>query len=420
MVRFDRRLFAGAALSALLAAPAAAEPPMAKPEAVGLSPAALQKLDSQLHGFVDEGKLAGVVTLVARRGKVAHFDAYGKRDAQSGAPIGKDTIFRIASMTKPVTGVAMMMLYEEGKWRLDDPVAKHIPEFKDLKVKAADGSLVPQTRPMTMAELMSHTAGFDVSAGYEAHNIAPRDQPLQYMIDKLATLPLVDQPGTDWNYGPSVNIQGYVVEKLSGKPFDVFLQERIFTPLGMTDTGFCVPKTKLERVARIHTYDAGGKITAAPATGDPSSCPVFKSGSGGLFSTAEDYWRFASMLENDGAFNGRRLLKSQTVRLMRTDVLKPGVLLDLYGPTQPGIGFGMDVAIVKDPKAANTPQAVGSNYWGGAFGTWYWVDPANDLVFVGMIQNLQGSVPGRGTPDVRSLSVRTVYEGMQGAKTAAR
>lgn len=416
---FNSRLLAGAALSLLLGAPVLAEPTMAKPEAVGVSPAALQTLDSQLHGFVDQGKLAGVVTLVARRGQVVHFDAYGKRDAESGAPIGRDTIFRIASMTKPVTGVAMMMLYEEGKWRLDDPVAKHIPEFKDLKVKAADGSLVPQTRPMTMAELMSHTAGFDVSAGYEAHDIAPRDQPLKYMIDKLATLPLVDQPGTDWNYGPSVNIQGYVVEKLSGMPLDRFFQERIFAPLGMTDTGFCVPAAKAARVSRIHTYDAAGKIMAAPTLTDPTSCPVLKSGSGGLLSTAEDYWRFASMLENDGSFNGRRLLKAETVKLMRTDVLKPGVLLDLYGPTQPGIGFGMDVAVVNDPKAANTPQAVGSNYWGGAFGTWYWVDPVNDLVFVGMIQNLQGSVPGRGTPDVRSLSVRTVYEGLQGAKAAA-
>ena len=407
------RLLAGAALAAALTAPASAAPPMAEPAAVGVDPAALRKLDDQLHALVDQGKLAGVVTLVARKGRVAHFDAYGRRDVESGAPLARDTIFRIASMTKPVTGVAMLMLYEEGKWRLDDPVAKHIPEFANLKVKAPDGSHVPQTRPMTMAELMSHTAGFDVSAGYEAHDIAPRDKPLRHMIDKLAALPLVDQPGTDWNYGPSVNIQGYIVEKLSGLPLDRFFQERLFAPLGMVDTGFCVPAAKAGRVARIHTYDAAGRITAAPTLTDPTACPVFKSGSGGLFSTAEDYWRFAQMLEDDGRFQGRRLLKPETVRLMRTNVLKPGVLLDLYGPTQPGIGFGLGVAVVDDPKAANTPQAAGSNYWGGAFGTWYWVDPANDLVFVGMIQNLQGSVPGRGTPDVRSLSVRTLYEGLR-------
>lgn len=412
-------LAAGAALAA--AGAAQAEPPMAKPESVGLSSAGLAKLNAEMHGLVDQKKLAGVTTLVARKGKVVHFDAYGARDAETGAPLAKDSIFRIASMTKPVTGVAMMMLYEEGKWKLDDPVAKHIPEFKDLKVKAADGSLVPQTRPMTMAELMSHTAGFDVSAGYEGQNISPRDQPLQYMIDKLATLPLADQPGTDWNYGPSVNIQGYVVEKLSGQSLDRFFQTRIFDPLGMKDTGFWVPKEKLARVSRIHTYDAAGKIIPTPAGGvDPSTKPVFMAGSGGLLSTAEDYWRFASMLENDGSFGGKRLLKPQTVKLMRTNVLKPGVLIDLYGPTQPGIGFGMDVAIVDDPALAKTAQAKETNYWGGAFGTWYWVDPANDLVFVGMIQNLQGSTPGAGTPDLRGLSNRLTYEALQPQARAAR
>jgi CubicO group peptidase (beta-lactamase class C family) len=180
----------------------------------------------------------------------------------------------------------------------------------------------------------------------------------------------------------------------------------------MTDTAFHVPTAKLGRLSRIHTYDPTGRITAAPNTVDPSVKPVFLAGSGGLYSTAEDYWRFAQMLEDDGRFGGRRLLKTETVKLMRTNVLKPGVLLDLYGPTQPGVGFGMGVAVVDDPQAARTPQAVGSNYWGGAFGTWYWVDPVNDLVFVGLIQNLRGSVPGAGTPDVRSLSTRLVYSAL--------
>jgi CubicO group peptidase (beta-lactamase class C family) len=408
-----RRLFTSAALAMLLSASAAAaEVKLSSPQSAGVDPAGLGALNAAMHGLVDQGKLAGVTTLVARRGKVVHFDAYGRRDVESGAPMTRDTIFRIASMTKPVTGVAMMMLYEEGKWRLDDPVAKHTPEFADLKVKGPDGALVDQTRPMTMAELMSHTAGFDVSAGYEAHNITPREKPLQYMIDKLAALPLADQPGTDWNYGPSVNIQGYIVEKLSGQSLDRFFQERIFAPLGMTDTGFWVEPGKVARVSRIHTY-AAGKLVAAPTSVDPSSRPVFLAGSGGLYSTTEDYWRFASMLENDGAFEGKRLLKPETVKLMRTDVLKPGVLLDLYGPSQPGIGFGLGVATVNDPVRAKTPQAAGSNYWGGAFGTWYWVDPANDLVFVGMIQNLRGSVPGAGTPDVRPMSVKLVYDALK-------
>jgi CubicO group peptidase (beta-lactamase class C family) len=404
--------------SVLGAGAASADVRVAPPESVGVSSAGLAALNREMHALVDAGKLAGVTTLVARRGKVVHLDAYGKRDAESGAPVRPDTIFRIASMTKPVTGVAMMMLYEEGKWRLDDPVAKHIPAFADLKVRAADGTLVPQRRPMTMRELMSHTAGFDVSSGYEAVNLTDPAQPLRAMIDKLAKLPLVDQPGTDWNYGPSVNIQGYIVEQLSGRPLDVFFKERIFRPLKMADTDFYTPPAKADRLARVHSYGPDGRIVAAPVTGTPTVKPVFLAGSGGLVSTAEDYWRFAQMLANGGALDGARLLRPETVALMRRDVLPKGVLLDLYGPTQPGVGFGMDVAVTLDPAAAGTPQGRGSYYWGGAYGTWFWIDPVNELVFVGLIQNLRGSVPGAGTPDVRSLSTRLVYPAL--IKTQAR
>jgi CubicO group peptidase (beta-lactamase class C family) len=206
-------------LAFALAVPQAlAEVRVSRPESAGVSSPQLATMNREFHALVDSGKLAGVTTLVARRGKVVHFDAYGKRDLETGAPLTKDTIFRIASMTKPVTGVAMMMLYEEGKWRLDDPVSKHIPAFAGLKVRAADGSLGEQAHPMTMRELMSHTAGFDVSGGYTgARDISDPDQPLQAMIDKLAKLPLAAQPGTDWRYGPSVNVQGYIVEQLSGQ-----------------------------------------------------------------------------------------------------------------------------------------------------------------------------------------------------------
>jgi CubicO group peptidase (beta-lactamase class C family) len=377
---------------------AGAAPPMASPESVGFSSEGLKAYGATLKALVDEGRLAGVSTLVSRRGKVVMFDAFGYQDLNARKPLATDTVFRIASMTKPITGVAMMMLYEEGKWALDDPVAKHIPEFKDLKV-STPGGLVPQAHPMTMRELMSHTAGFDVSAGYEKAGIPDTSKPLQAMIDALAGLALPVQPGTDWRYGPSVNIQGYVVEKLSGQPLDAFFRTRIFEPLTMTDTGFWVEPSKSSRVTKVYTYGGDKKIVAAPNQPDPSGKPVFLSGSGGLLSTLEDYWRFSQMLLNGGA----------TVELMRTNVLAPGVMVDLYGPREDGIGFGLDFAIVLDPSKANTPRGRNSFYWGGAFGTWFWIDPTNDLIVVGMIQNLRGSIPTGDTPPLRTISPRMVY-----------
>ena len=387
-----------------------ADDPLASPESVGFSSAGLKSFQQAMRALVDEHQLAGVTTLVARHGKVVHLDAYGVQDLESKKPVTKDTIFRIASMTKPIAGVAMMMLWEEGKWTLDDPVAKHIPEFAGLKVATAGGD-VPQTTPMTMRQLMSHTAGFDVSGGYAKHNISDRTQPLQAMIDKLAKLPLVTQPGSDWRYGPSVDIQGYVVEKLSGQPLDVFLSKRIFEPLGMKDTGFWVDPAKKDRLTNIHTYGADKKIITATPQGDPTRKPVFLSGSGGLLSTTEDYFKFAQMLLNGGEANGKRFLKKSTVELMRTNVLEPGVVVDLYGPNsaQQGVGFGLDFAIVMDPAKAKLPEGKNSFYWGGAFGTWFWIDPTNDLIVVGMMQNQDGSRPDRGSPQVRPLSRKLVY-----------
>lgn len=405
-------LFATAALVAL---PVQAQVKLAAPASVGMSAQELKGVDQAMHGLVDQGRLAGVTTLVARHGKVVHFDAYGVQDVTSKAPMQLDTIFRIASMTKPVTGVAMMILFEEGKWKLDDPVAKFIPEFADLKVKGPEGTLVAQTHPMTMRELMSHTAGFDVSSGY-APDVTDRNQPLQAMIDKLAKLPLATQPGTDWRYGPSVNIQGYLVEKLSGQPLDVFFQTRIFDPLKMPDTGFAVAPAKLPRVSAIHSYDAQKKLIAPPNPVDASVKPALLSGSGGLLSTTQDYWRFSQMLLNGGELDGARVLKPETVKLMRQNVLNDGVLVDLYGPSMDGVGFGMDFAVILDPAKAKTPQGKDSYYWGGAFGTWFWIDPTNDLVFVGMIQNLNGSIPGRDTPDVRSISYPLVYKALPDPK----
>ena len=341
-----------------------------------------------MRALVDDAKLAGVTTLVARHGKVVYLDAYGVQDLATRKPVTKDTIFRLASMTKPIVGVAMMMLWEQGKWTLDDPVAKHIPEFSGLKVATPNGE-VPQARPMTMRQLMSHTAGFDVTAGYAKAGL--RDSDLQGMIDKLAKLPLSTQPGTDWQYGPSVDIQGYIVEKLSGQPLDVFLRTKIFDPLGMNDTGFWMDPGKADRITQMFTYDANKRIVAAAsAQRNPTLKPMFLSGSGGLLSTTDDYFRFAQMMLNGGEANGKRFLKASTVELMRTSVLADGVLVEAAGVGQPGLGFGLDFAIVLDPGVTKTPVGRNTFYWSGAFGTWFRIDPTSDVLVVGMIQNVSG------------------------------
>jgi CubicO group peptidase (beta-lactamase class C family) len=411
----DRRnlMFAGAGAAAFAALPAWARISVQPPASAGFSATGVAALNADMHALVDQQKLAGVVTLLARKGKVVNLDAYGRQDISTPAPMAIDSIFRIASMTKPICGVAMMQLWEQGKWKLDDPVAKHIPEFAGLKVRTADGGLVDQASPMTMAQIMSHTAGFGTSARYEADALFATD--LQGMIDKLSTLPLFSQPGTDWAYGPCVNIQGYVVEKLSGKPLDRYFQDHIFTPLKMPDTGFWVDPAKVSRVVRIHTYSTGKLVPA----GEPrvqTTKPRFLSGSGGLSSTAADYFRFCQALLNGGELEGARILRPETVKLMRKSVLRPGVGVDLYGPVQKGIGFGMDFAVHENPAISGIPQGVDSYWWGGAFGTWFWIDPTHDIVFVGMIQNLNGSIPGAGTPAVRDISPRAVYAALTDKK----
>jgi len=386
--------------------------PSANPEAVGFSTAGLDALQAEFRALVDQKKLAGVTTLVARHGKVVHMDTYGAANAATGEALKPDSIFRIASMTKPIAGVAMMQLWEQGRWKLSDPVSKFIPEFANLKVKGANGALVTQNAPMTMAQLMSHTAGFGVSAVYNDAGLGATD--LQGMIDKLSKLPLETQPGTAWDYGPVVNIQGYIVEKLSGQSLDVYFDEHIFRPLGMVDTGFWAPQEKAARVVAIHSYENG--VIKGPAENRVGTTkPSFLAGSGGLMSTAEDYWRFAQAVGNGGELNGQRILKADTVKLMRTNVLPSSAKVDLYGPSQEGIGFGMDFAIVMDPQKAGTPQGLNTFYWGGAFGTWFWIDPTNDLVFVGMIQNVNGSTPTGGTPSLRSISPRLTYAALTDA-----
>ncbi len=411
----DRRSLVLAGAGAFAALPAWARIVVQPAASAGFSAAGVAALNAEMHALVDQQKLAGVVTLLARKGKVVNLDAYGRQDISAPAPMATDSIFRIASMTKPICGVAMMQLWEQGKWKLDDPVAKHIPQFAGLKVKTADGTLVDQASPMTMAQLMSHTAGFGTSRAYDADKTLQSPVDLRDMIDQLSKLPLYSQPGTDWAYGPCVNIQGYVVEKLSGMDLSDYFQKHIFTPLKMPDTQFWTDPAKTARAVRIHTYAEGRLVPAGPPRLQTAK-PRFLSGSGGLFSTAPDYFRFCQALLNGGELEGARVLKPETVKLMRKSVLRPGVGVDLYGPVQKGVGFGMDFAVHENPAISGLAQGVDSYWWGGAFGTWFWIDPTNDIVFVGMIQNMNGSVPGGGTPAVRDISPKAVYAALNDKK----
>lgn len=399
---------------------------VAKPETVGFSSERLQRLDRALQAYVDNKQIAGLATILARHGKVVHEKAYGYQDLASQTPMKMDTIVRIYSMTKPVTGVAMMMLFEEGKWKPNDPISRHIPEFSNLKVFAgldANGKPIleaPKHAP-TMAELMSHSAGF--TYGYfgasPVDKLYQQDHPLakqnlQQAIERLAELPLLYQPGEQWVYSVSVDIQGHIVEKLSGKTLGQFMKERIFDPLGMKDTGFHVPKEKLSRVATIYQGGANG-LSPTPQDPNISVEPSLPQGGGGLYSTAGDYLRFAQMLANGGVLDGKRLLAPSSVELMRTNVLSDEVLASRkYGlpgfyRQSPGTGFGYDFLVVQDPLKIGSTIGQGSYLWYGIAGTWFWIDPTNDLIFISMIQR-RGTVPG--SPSTEELSHQLVYQAL--------
>jgi CubicO group peptidase (beta-lactamase class C family) len=420
------RLLAIASLAALTVTPAMAavhDLPTASAESEGMSAERLSRLSAGMKELVDNGRLAGVVTMVSRHGKVVEFDAAGKRDIAANAPMQKDSIFRIYSMSKPITGIAMMILFEDGKWQLNDPVAKYIPEFAKLKVYSTDpnGNVVmkDQNHAVTMRELMSHSGGFTYGffsqtavdkMQLEADLLNPNNT-LDEFIKRVAKLPLNSQPGTEWHYSISVDIQGYIVQKLSGMPFEEFLEKRIFKPLGMSDTGFYVPKEKLNRFAEFYSYDNDGKLHAVGVreglNHDFAAKPALSSGGGGLVSTATDYMRFCQMLLNGGQLDGVRIVSPLTVELMRTNVLAPSVPI-----LAPGAGFGLDFAIYTDPVAAGGYYGKGSFWWGGAAGTWFWIDPVNDLIVVGMIQQAAGTGAAAvtGVPDVRGLSHAWTYQ----------
>ncbi|HXU38634.1 MAG TPA: serine hydrolase domain-containing protein [Blastocatellia bacterium] len=409
--------------------PNAALSSAANPESVGFDSERLKKLDAAMARAVSNGEVVGMQTLLARHGKIVTTNTYGKMSAASGEAVRKDALFRIYSMTKPITGVAMMILFEDGKWALDDPVTKYIPEFKDLKVwkgKDADGKpiLEPAKRPPTMRELMSHTAGF----GYGLSDTHPVDKMFQEqkvltsiglkdMAVKVAGIPLLFQPGERWSYSVAVDLQGYIIEKLSGETLGRFLESRIFKPLRMHDTFFTVPADKVSRLGAVYSVDPKTKqlVEASPDNRfvqDFTKPPSLESGGGGLVSTTTDYSRFCQMVVNRGELDGVRILSPASIELMGTNQIPQAALaannVGLSALFSDAVGFGLDFLVFNDPRRAGSMVGKGTLSWGGAAGTWFWIDPTNDVIFIGMIQRF-GSTGG---VDLVSLSRTLVYQAL--------
>jgi CubicO group peptidase (beta-lactamase class C family) len=421
-----RRIGAAMLCGALVASGAHAKAPGAGE--LGFSAERLQRLDDRLQQEIDTGKYAGFCLVILRHRQAARDRCYGSWDLDARQPMRRDAIYRIASMTKPIAGTALMILFEEGKWQLDDPVAKFAPEFAGLEV-AQGKKRVPLAHPITMRELLTSTAGFaaghpigsvdpDVDKQYAAAKLT--DGTLAEMAAKLAKLPLESQPGTHFRYGIQHDIQGYLVERISGQSFDRFLADRLFRPLGMVDTDFGVAPEKRERIAPLYAYDAQMKLTLAanqgtfhsPTAGEK---PRFLSGAGGLYSTMADYQRYVRMLANGGSLDGVRILSPSTVQLMMSDMLPEGVKLTFLQPIE-GVGYGADLGIVLDPGRASFNSGglgKGTAFWTGAHGTWFWIDPVNDMQVIGMVQQEGAAAAHMGipaqAPDLRALSRSLIY-----------
>ena len=371
---------------------------------------ALARLDGHLlANYVDAGKIAGCVTLVARRGEVVHLSALGMMDREAGRAMGVDSIFRIYSMSKPITSVALMQLHERGMFQLTDPVSRFIPEWRDLQVLAGgeypDYRTRPVERPMSMRDLLSHqsglTYGFEggpVEDGYFKHQVyragTMRGRDLQSMIDRMAELPLKFSPGEHWNYSLSTDVCGYLIQVISGQRFDEYLQEHLFDPLGMVDSGFHVPAEKHHRLAANYELDPEGRLRATDMFGADEFLepPTFLSGGGGLVSTARDYWRFCQMMLNGGELDGVRILGRKTVELMTMNhlpdhsELTSRALGRWVDPANEGIGFGLGFAVVLDRTRTQRPGSVGEYYWEGSASTIFWIDPVEDLIVIFLTQ----------------------------------
>jgi CubicO group peptidase (beta-lactamase class C family) len=371
------------------------------PEQAGFSSQRLERLDDGLQRLVNEGKLAGMVTLLARRGKVAHFAATGVMDVASSRPIQRDAIFRIASMTKPITCTAVMMLFEEGRFLLDDPVAAFLPEFANTRVflgETAQGMEVADLeRPITIRHLLMHTAGLTSPSGvpaahpvarlYEQQHIRRSDELLADNIRRLAALPLAHQPGAAFTYGQSHDVLARLVEVIAGQAFDAFLRDRILDPLDMHDTRFHVPAGDVNRLPSVHRIDEAGHLQVTEPLLDAVTPPVYLSGGGGLVSTASDYARFCQMLLDGGVLGQARILGRKTVELMTANhwTLSQDPFEGRWG-FPGGYGFGLGMRSLVNPALSGLPGSVGEFGWPGALSTYFWIDPVEQVYGIFLTQ----------------------------------
>jgi CubicO group peptidase (beta-lactamase class C family) len=379
----------------------------AAPEDVGMSTVGLRNVSRLVQSYIDDEKFPGAISLVARRGKVVHFETYGDMDRERQKPMCSDTIFRFYSMTKPIASVGLMMLYEQGKFQLEDPASKFIPELKDLKVLVggtADNYQVRDaTRQISVRDLLMHTSGLvgrdtqsPVAELYRRAGLAGADSgfTLAEMVRRLAAIPLEVDPGLRWIYGISTDVVGYLCEVLSGVPFDRYLEERILGPLGMVDTSFSVPESKVDRFAANYAPQSGRpryRLVDDPPRSPYTRPRTFFSGSGGLVSTAADYLRFCRMLANGGQLDGVRIIGPRTLRLMTINHLPDGRDLATVAQTagetaREGVGFGLGFAVLLDQAVAKIIGTPGEFYWGGAASTAFLVNPAEELIMIFLTQ----------------------------------
>ncbi len=401
----------------------------ARPEEVGLSSRRLGNVSRLVHGYVDDGKIPGAITMIARGGKVVFYETIGQMDVEAGNAMTDDTIFRIYSMTKPIASVALMMLYEEGRFQLDDPVSKYVPQFEGLEVFARGTAEKYQTRPpereMTVRDVLMHTSG--LISGGRAHPVSElyqrselrgsrSDGTLADMIEKVGELPLYCDPGAEWNYGISTDVVGYLCEVLSGQSFDRYLKERIFDPLGMKDTGFGVPADQVGRFAACYRRDGDGyALSDAPRESAYLTPRKYFSGAGGLVSTAGDYMRFCKMLAGEGELDDVRILGTRTLEYMTDNHLPNGCDLAAMGQPQftetrmDGIGFGLGFAVLLDPTVAQIIGTPGEYYWGGAASTAFFVSPGEDMSLIFLTQLMpSGTYPFRR--ELRAVTYQAIID----------
>ena len=395
----------------------------AKPEDVGLSSERLARVNAWAQSWVDDGRLPGLTTMVARHGKIVHFNVCGMADVKRETRLAPDTIFRFYSMTKPLTSTAIMMLYEEGRFQLDDPITRFLPCFKDMRVAVGGmrGKLetVPAERDITFRDLLTHTSGLTygfmeatpVDGQYRDRGVdfQTSDKTLAEVVELAADVPLIAQPGAEWNYSIATDVLGHLVAVISGKPFDQFLREQVTGPLGMVDTEFHVPADKLSRFAANYTSMPDGRLMLID---DPQKSIFGKqrqicSGGGGLVSTAGDYMRFCQMMLNKGEFGGKRLLGRKTVELMSSNHLR-GDMAEMGQPrfsesSYYGIGFGLGFSVTLDPAKAQILGSAGEYAWGGAASTAFWIDPVEDMAVIMLTQLM----PSSTYPIRRELRVLT-------------